>query len=246
MLAILFLIVIIIMAICFAIALIRTAVWALFFRVLNLGFLPAGIGIAEGIAETGVYVLPSFLGQLVEVPLHFFLTLWINIIDFVCAILSLIPFGKELLLMVKVCPDLDLTTHGTDPIIGFLGLTGHRNFITHSVLNPYILLIVLSGIVIYCIGRLIRIIFPKIGSVICGIAVACVGMSLLILSAHLFADCMPKKWTGAALIRVHIAFIKFTLFPIMSKIWLLVNGVLSAVFGVKVIGVLTKDNENNN
>ena len=64
MLAILFLIVIIIMAICFAIALIRTAVWALFFRVLNLGFLPAGIGIAEGIAETGVYVLPSFLGQL--------------------------------------------------------------------------------------------------------------------------------------------------------------------------------------
>lgn len=78
MLAILFLIVIIIMAICFAIALIRTAVWALFFRVLNLGFLPAGIGIAEGIAETGVYVLPSFLGQLVEVPLHFFLTLWIQ------------------------------------------------------------------------------------------------------------------------------------------------------------------------
>ena len=89
-------------------------------------------------------------------------------------------------------------------------------------------------------------IFPKIGSVICGIAVICMGMSLFVLSAHLFADCMPKKWTGAALIKVHIAFIKFTLGPILSKIWLLANGILSATVGIRTISTLTKESENNN
>lgn len=239
-------IVVILMLLCAAIVLIKSAVWALFFRILNLGFLPAGIGIGEGIAETGVYVLPFFLGSLIEIPLHFLLTLWINIVDFACAILSVIPFVKELLYLVKVCPDLDLTTHGIDPVIGFLGLTGHRNFITHSVLNPYILMIVLAGLVLYLFGFVIKRFLPGIGTFICSIAVVCVSMSLFIHSAHLFADCMPKGWNGSALIKVHIGFIKFVLFPILSKLWLLVNGIFAMVLGCKFFGLLPQEDSSLN
>lgn len=217
-------IIIIILAIVFGIALIRwligIALNLVFFTILNLGFLPAGLHIAKDISPVGVYVIP-YIGALIEVPLHYFLTLWINIIDFICWIPSKIPGLNFLLEFIKKCPDKDLTTHGVDPLIGMLGLTGHRNFITHSVLNPYIFLILLIGTILYFVLGFVN---KKIQEVL-GI---CIAMCLFIHSAHLFADCMPGQWIGGALIKS--AFIG-TWNAFFSKAWLLIQGILSIRIG---------------
>ena len=205
-----------------------------FFKILNLGFLPSGLDIDNNIKVIGTYTIP-FLGSVIEVPLHFFMTLWINIVDFVCWIPSKIPILREVLYLVKVCPDLDLTTHGTDLLIGTLGLTGHRNFITHSVLNPYILLIFFTGIILYFFLHCINSEICKwIGDAIRGILV----LVFLIHSAHLFADCMPQKWTGASLIKVYAFNIRFIILNgFLSKCWLMLNG-----FGaIKIAAFLMED-----
>lgn len=216
---------IIILAIFFAVALIRWLIKAafhfVFFTILNLGFLPAGLHIAKDISPVGVYVIP-YIGAIIEVPLHYFLTLWINVIDFICWIPSKIPVLNSFLEFIKRCPDKDLTTHGVDPLIGMLGLTGHRNFITHSILNPYILMICL-------IGTLLFFIFGFINEKIRNILGTCVAMCLFIHSAHLFADCMPSQWIGGALIKS--AYIG-TWNAFFSKIWLLSQGIISIRIGI--------------
>ena len=198
--------------------------YVIFFKILNLGFLPSGLDIDNNIKVIGEYTIP-FIGAVIEVPLHFFMTLWINIVDFICWIPSKIPIVREALRFIKMCPDLDLTTHGLDPLIGILGLTGHRNFITHSILNPYILLILFVGILLCFLLHLANNeVCEWIGEMIGWILV----LVLLIHSAHLFADCMPQKWTGAALIRVSIFNIRFVVLNgFLSKCWLMLNGFLA-------------------
>lgn len=217
-------IIVIVLAIIFLRWFVGKLLYVLFFEVLNLGFLPAGLNLIENIRPLGVYTIP-LIGPIIEVPLHFLMTLWINIVDFVCWILCKIPFLNMELTFIKGCPDLDLTTHGTDELIGVLGLTGHRNFITHSILNPYIVIIVAIGFILYFITGIFS---KKIQNFIASCVITC----LCIHSAHLFADCMPRAWEGGALIKVkifEISILKFNGF--FSKLWLLGNGIFTIYIG---------------
>lgn len=199
----------------------------LFFNILNLAFLPAGLDIAANTSMTGVYTIP-LIGAFIEVPLHYIFSLVINVVDFLCWFICKIPLIGNIIEFIEKCPDKDLTTHGTDPIIGFLGITGHRNFITHSVLNPYVIIfIVLSVILIFALGSL--------NEVVGMIFRFLLFFGLLTFSCHLLADCMPSAWTGAALIRVKIFGLQiFTLNGFFSKLWLMLNAIVSGGIGAKL------------
>lgn len=213
---IIWIIMLLIMGIVWMSQLVSKLVYGLFFFILNLGFLPTGYDIAKNIKPTGVYVIP-FIGAIIEVPLHFFMTLWINIVDFICWLPSKIPLISSALKFIDKCPDLDLTTHGVDPLIEKFGLTGHRNFVTHSILNPYILIILVIGTVLYLLSKCIS---KKIKNII----IISLSLCLAVFSAHLFADCMPNAWLGGALIKAKIFGKSITFNAFISKLWLFVNG----------------------
>lgn len=198
----------------------------IFFNILNLAFLPAGLKLADKIKPVGVYVLCG----IIEVPLHYFMTLYINIVDFALWIPAKIPVLNSVLKFIKTCPDKDLVTHGIDPLIDFFGMTGHRNAFTHSVLNPYIVIIVAICVVLAIV---VGYFSESVSNFFNMMAV----VTLMILSAHLFADAMPQKWMGAAYIRLQIFNIHIITFnAFFSKLWLILNGFVCLYIAGKLLG----------
>ena len=191
---------IIVVACIFAlIASIQSALWSLF----TLSFLP-----------NGLYFLNNTEPNTVAIPLlggifNYISILICNITDFFLWFISWIPGLSNLIKMVYRSPDLDLAFN-----------LGHRNFITHSVINPvFIGFVVISAIIV-----LITKHFKVLNSFL-RILVFLTGMTFV---CHLLADTMPKGWTGTAYIYFKLWSMNFPLRPaFLSLLWLYINSLFA-------------------
>lgn len=110
------------------------------------------------------------------------------------------------------------------------GISGHRNFISHSCINPiYLGFLFLSHIILQTISfHSIRIIVQFL----------CFLLSLTFI-AHLLADTLPKAWIGKALIKIVFIFHFSTLSIGKSKAWLHINAILAFIFSLYALNIFT-------
>lgn len=167
-----------------------------------LGFLPSGIKTATGhklLYNTDYTIVTLIPG--IEVIIFFFISLLCNIIDFMLWFIAWIPGLKQLIAVIYSAPDIDLLFRTI--------FHTHRNFITHSVLNPLLLIILIPT---FIFGKF----FKWLKNIACFV--------ILLFMLHFFADAMPIKWAGFANIYIGIGPLKlFYLPPFLSKLWLMVN-----------------------
>lgn len=167
-----------------------------------LGFLPSGIETATGhkLLYNTDYKQVTLI-PVVEVLICYFISILCNLMDFMLWFIAWIPGLKQLIALIYAAPDMDLLF----PSVFHL----HRNFITHSVLNP---LFLISGVLMVLLGRF----FEWIKAIFLFVA--------LLFALHFLADAMPLKWVGFANIYVGLGSVKlFYLPPFLSKLWLLLN-----------------------
>jgi|GEM_PF-2369059 len=185
-----------------------------FGTVLTLGFLPSGFEVITGnplLANINLLTAPiPILGILI----NWLLALFINTMDFVLWFFSWIPGYKEIIGVVASSHDLDL-----GPWANFF--SHHRNFLSHSVLNP---VFVVYGIVAYGLSKIFRSPLRFI------LALPMMGFGL-----GLLADSMPQAWTGFSLIKVSLfGFYMFALPGLLSWIWLIANGFIALGISFRV------------
>lgn len=180
-----------------------------FASLFTLSFLPNAIGMFDGKIETTASTIP-IISSLVEGVVNWISVIFINFVDFMLWFIYWIPGVKQVILLVYTAPDL------VERLLPSM-LGSHRNFITHSVLNPIFLIFIMISFIIckiankYEIGAIISFILMLIGlSFVC----------------HLLADTMPKAWVGFANIKVQVFNTFFVMPPWMGKLWLLINAVL--------------------
>ena len=138
-----------------------------------------------------------------------------NITDCLMWFISWIPGLNNIIYMVYTCPDLDLK----------LGI-GHRNFITHSVLNP-----IFIGFVVISILLIVITSFSEGLNSGIRLLLFLIGMTF---TCHLLADTMPNKWMGTA----YIKFLGFSLKPpFLSVIWLYANSFISFCINTMLLTV---------
>lgn len=184
-----------------------------------LGFLPSGMKTATGnkILYNTDYRVYALI-PVVEPLFGWFISALCNIFDFFLWFITWVPGIKQVTGFIYSLPDMD--QHAVKIFCN------HRNFITHSVLNPGFIIITLFSFILSKIGKC-----KELGECI-------LGLSALIFSLHFFADSMPLDWKGFALI--HISILKrnlFTLPPLLSKIWLILNAFLA----LKIWNIAVKD-----
>ncbi len=166
----------------------------------TLSFLPSGIDtlfnhrLHDGDMST-IALIP-----LVEHLINYIAVLFLNIIDFAIWTIAWIPGVNLIIDIVYTSPDFIE-----------VGVT-HRNFLTHSVLNPVFLIAMLA---LFIVGKILGL-FSQWFKLAFAYIVLCAGFAFV---GHLLADSMPNAWTGFA----RINFIIFSAPAFISKIWLYIN-----------------------
>lgn len=183
----------------------------------TLSFLPHAIGMFDGKITTTIIPL---IGDTIGVLINILIAAFINIVDFILWFIHWIPGLGFITDLVYTSPDM------AEKYLSFI-FGSHRNFITHSVLNPiFIVFLIVSTIIIKSIKN------ESVKSVI-RVLILLIGSTFL---CHLLADTMPQAWIGFARIKVQI-FINFITLPaLLSKLWLYFNSVLVAFALFKVSG----------
>lgn len=193
--------------------------------IITLSFLPSGImrGFSHRMMDGSISntIIPIIGGLF-----NYITVLIINIIDFFCWLISFIPLVNLLLYTIYRSPDFDLV----------LGVA-HRNFISHSVLNPvFLVYVAIVAIVVRVISRIPENILGFIKSILLIIGLSFVG--------HLLADTMPAGWKGFAMIK--IAFTEkpiLTLPAIFSKLWLYLNAIFSGILVTKACDIKSSEDK---
>lgn len=172
-------------------------------KLLTLGFLPKALNMMDGNVTS--YTIP-IIGVVVEVFLNWIAAIFINLIDFCLWLVNWIPGVRQIIAFVYRAPDA--AEHLFPQLFGM----SHRNFITHSAINPIFLGFLLVG---FILARA----FPPLK-----VFVMLIGLSFV---CHLLADTMPQAWQGTALIKVYLFRGFFTLPRFFSKLWLYINVVIA-------------------
>lgn len=181
------------------------------YNLLTLSFLPDALGMFDG--NVASYTIP-IVGQTLGIVVNYLVAAFINLIDFCIWFINWIPGLNLIIKTVYTSPDM---VERMLPFI-FGGQSGHRNFITHSVLNPVFLVFL---IITFILTKLLS--KTRIRDGVIGIA-SLIGLTFV---CHLLADTMPQSWIGFANIKFYLFIKLFTLPPLLSKLWLYVNAVLS-------------------
>lgn len=178
--------------------------------ILTLDFLPNGLDILND-SKMQTYSIP-IIGFLI----NYIVWVFVNLVDFVTWFIHWIPGVKTLMDIIYTCPDLDLPN---SPLEIFR--SSHRNFITHSALNPiFIVFIIVSSLVSGLVPR------NPIGTLLAIVALI-IGLTF---SCHLLADTMPRGWMGTAFIQVKLyGHGLFTLGNWFSQIWLYINAIIAII-----------------
>ncbi len=175
--------------------------------ILTLDFLPKGVNMLAD-SKMSTYSIP-IIGFLI----NYLVWVFVNILDFIIWCVHWIPGVDFYIDVIYACPDIDLpnTSWG-------IFKASHRNFITHSVLNPiFIIAIILCG--------LISFILPPVGIIL-------IMLTCLTFSGHLLADTMPNAWVGTSFIQVKLWGAGFHLGEWFSQIWLYINALMPIIVGV--------------
>ena len=115
-------------------------------KTIVLGFLPSGMEVATGhriLNNTDFRIIT--LIPILEPLFSFVISILCNVIDFFLWFIAWIPGVKQGIAFIYSLPDLDQTYKNFFP--------NHRNFITHSVLNPGFLLVTLIGIILSKVNK---------------------------------------------------------------------------------------------
>lgn len=188
-----------------------------FVSIFTLSFLPNAIGMFDGNINTMASNIP-IVSKLVEGIINWTSVIFINVIDFCLWFIYWIPGVKQIINLIYTSPDF------VERLISSM-LGSHRNFITHSILNPIFLIFIMVAFILckiinkYEIGELISIVVMLIG---------------FVFACHLLADTMPQSWVGFANIKVQIFRTFFVMPPLLGKLWLIVNAILCSIVTVKV------------
>lgn len=198
-----------------------TSIGNLAHSIFTLSFLPNAIGIFDGEISTRATSIP-ILSNIIETTLNYISVLFINIIDAILWFVYWIPGVKQVIDVIYTSPDV------VEKLIPDM-LDSHRNFITHSVLNPVFLVFI---IVSFTISKILK--NTEIGEIIAAILMI-IGF---VFACHLLADSMPKSWVGFSNIKVQIYTTFFTLPPFLSKLWLYINVFLCIKLTYKSTGMI--------
>lgn len=175
-------------------------------KTIVFGFLPSGIETATGhrlLYNTDYRVVT--LIPIIEPLIWMIISFVCNIFDFILWFIAWIPGVKQIINLVYSLPDIDQIFTNIFP--------NHRNFLTHSILNPGFIVIMVLGFILGRINEAFKSINIIVGS---------------IFAVHLFADTMPLKWGGFANVYIGLGTYKLLSLPgFLSKAWLLVNGMLA-------------------
>lgn len=175
--------------------------------IMTLDFLPKGVNMLAG-SKISTYSIP-IIGGLI----NYLVWVLVNILDFIIWCVHWIPGVNSFIDIIYKCPDIDLPSSNWD-----IFNSSHRNFITHSVLNP-IFLIAMA----LCV--LVTLVLPPIG-------VSFMVLACCAFSGHLLADTMPNAWVGTSFIQVKLWGVGFHLGDWFSQIWLYINALLPLIVGV--------------
>lgn len=174
-------------------------VGAFFTSLFTLSFLPNGLNFLYNTNPDTVAI------PLIGGILNYISILICNIVDCLIWFIHWIPGLNILIDKIATCPDMDQNM-----------AVMHRNFFTHSVINPTFLCFAVVAILIILITSRftgvnagIRLLFFLIG---------------LTFTCHLLADTMPNKWMGTS----YIYLFSFALKPpFLSVLWLYINAFIS-------------------
>lgn len=201
---------------------ILNSIGSFFASIFTLSFLPNAIGMFDGKMDTVASSIP-ILSNLIEGLINWISVVFINFVDFILWFIYWIPGVKQIIELIYRAPDL------VERLIPHM-LGAHRNFITHSVLNPVFLVFIMIAFVLCKILNKF-----EMGTIISGLLMI-IGLGF---ACHLLADTMPKSWVGFANIKVQIFATMFVMPPWLGKLWLLVN----AIFCIKLTCKVTLDTE---
>jgi len=186
------------------------------YSIFTLNFLPGAFHMFDG--NMSSYTIP-IVGGVIEPIINYVCILFLNIVDFLLWFLHWIPGVGYVMDRIYKAPD---EVEKTYDLV-------HRNFITHSIFNPRIVVILVIGFVLlYVIGKISREVSSLISYLIC--------FTLIIFACHLIADTMPQSWVGFALIKTPL----FTLNALFSKLWLYIN-IFACFFIVNKTSSLIED-----
>jgi len=195
-------------------------------RILTLNILPGAYDMVRDTHIKGNHTI-WFIGWIISPIINYFFTLFINIVDFICIFINWIPIIGDIQKFIYHAPDID--QQGYDAVYNFIEpLVGtvHRNWITHSVLNPYFILFVICAFVIAFIAKFIPVV-----KYIAAFLILMIGLTFV---CHLIADTMPGGWgrgssNNFSKIHVRFWFIKFQLNGLFTKLWLYINALIAGV-----------------
>lgn len=184
------------------------------YNIFTLSFLPNAIGMFDG--NVSSYIIP-IIGPTLGVVINYVVAVFINIFDFLLWLIYWIPGIRQVIQFVYTSPDM------VERFLPWMfgGLSGHRNFITHSVINPVFLVFLMITVIL--IKSISNMGLRPVVKILCFV----IGMSFV---CHLLADTMPQAWIGFARIKVYLFTNIFTLPKLLSKLWLYINAFLS--FGI--------------
>ncbi len=201
-------------------------------QLLTLGILPGAYGLTEGTYITGNHTV-WIIGWLINPIINYFIEIFLNLMDFVFLLTIWIPYIGDFQTILYLAPDIDQMNYNAIyeflyPLIG----SSHRNWLTHSVLNPYFIAFIIISFIIAFISQFIPVV-----KYIVAFIIFIIGFSFI---CHLLADTMPKGWgkdsrNNFANIHFRFWFIKFQMNGFFSKLWLYINifiggaGVLKSV-----------------
>ncbi|MBH1941044.1 hypothetical protein I5677_09085 [Mobilitalea sibirica] len=206
--------------------------------ILTLDVLPSAYEMTYNTAIKGNHTV-WLIGWIINPIINYFITLFINIIDFLCVFTSWIPFVNNIQDTIYYAPDIDqlnsnIVYNIIEPLLG----TSHRNWITHSVLNPYFIFFIVCAFILSFIAR-----FIPVFKYIVGLIILIIGMSFV---AHLLADTMPLSWgkgsrNSFSNIHVRFWFIKFQMNGLFSKLWLYLHASIAGAATIKASSVALED-----
>ena len=178
----------------------------------TLSFLPHAIGMFDG--NVSIYIIP-IIGPTIGVMFNYLVAAFVNLVDFAIWLIHWIPGLDYLFNIVYTAPD------GVERLFPniFGGIGGHRNFITHSVLNP-----------VFLIYLVVHKVSCKIHEALASL-VTLIGLTFI---CHLLADTMPQAWMGAANIKIYLFQNWLMLPPLFSEIWLYMNAGLGLFLMFKI------------
>jgi len=172
---------------------------SLLINIITLEFLPSGMEVIKGESISADSNIRTSIIPIIGFLINIFIMLLINIIDFIIWPFSWIPGLSNLISFIGGSHDIDQTSSI---------FTHHRNFLSHSVLNPIIL-----------IYSWISYKFRKV-SILNFILI----LPLIAFAAGILADTMPRGWGFYSYI--HISLLGFRIFSLsafFTRLWLFLN-----------------------